>query len=155
MTETTPKDSTIKSRSQWISALAGGLGLGAGLMYLLDPDRGQKRRNRAKDKATHLSKKTGRKLAATCRDLAHRTRGAVHETRKRLVTRHVPGPKLEERVRSELGHHVSDPSSVNVSARRGRVVLSGSVPEDEVEGALTAVTSTQGVREVQNRLNAH
>lgn len=155
MTQETTEGTTTTPRTTLLGALVGGLGLGAGLMYLLDPDRGARRRHLAKDKAIHLTKKTGRQAAATCRDLAHRTRGAVHEARKRLVSKSVPGPKLENRVRSELGHHLSDPSAVNVSVRRGRVVLSGSVPEDELEGALAAVTATQGVREVHNRLNAN
>lgn len=49
-------------------ALLGGLGLGAGLMYFLDPDRGQKRRTMLRDSLTHTNEAAGK----TARDLHRR-----------------------------------------------------------------------------------
>lgn len=136
-----------------LAAFLTGLGLGATVMYLLDPQGGNRRRSLAKDKAKHLSKRTRENLVATGKDLAHRARGLAHETRKSLKNERVRGPKLEERVRAELGHHVSDLSSVNVIARQGEVTLTGSLPSGEIEDALEAVSSVHGVRQVRNRLN--
>jgi hypothetical protein len=42
------------------ATLIGGLGLGAGLMYVFDPDRGKRRRAMARDKAESLWKDSGR-----------------------------------------------------------------------------------------------
>lgn len=43
--------------------LVGGMWLGAGLMYLLDPDRGRRRRNAIRDKATDVMDKAGDTIA--------------------------------------------------------------------------------------------
>jgi hypothetical protein len=59
--------------------LVGGLGVGALLMYLFDPDRGRGRRARLNDqlssKANHLVDRTG----AKARDLRNRAQGVVHQ----------------------------------------------------------------------------
>jgi len=64
--------------------LLGGLGLGAGLMYLLDPDDGRRRRALARDKAVHGLKVGGKALRKTSADLGNRTRGLVADARSRL-----------------------------------------------------------------------
>ncbi len=40
-------------------ALLSGIGVGAALMYVLDPDRGRRRRALARDKAVSIAGKTG------------------------------------------------------------------------------------------------
>jgi len=64
--------------------LLGGLGLGAGLMYLLDPDGGRRRRALARDKAVHGLKVSGKALRKTSVDVGNRTRGLVAEAGSRL-----------------------------------------------------------------------
>lgn len=64
--------------------LLGGLGLGAGLMYLLDPDGGRRRRALARDKALHGLKVGGTALRGKSTDLGNRTRGLVAKTRSLL-----------------------------------------------------------------------
>ena len=64
--------------------LLGGVGLGAGLMYLLDPDGGRRRRALARDKAVHGLKVSGKALRGKSIDLGNRTRGLVAKTRSRL-----------------------------------------------------------------------
>jgi hypothetical protein len=59
----------------------GGIGLGAGLMYLLDPDGGRARRTAARDKAASAVKRTGRAIGRKSRDLSNRARGMAAETR--------------------------------------------------------------------------
>ena len=55
--------------------LAGGAGLGAGVMYLLDPDKGRRRRALTRDKVLHFANKAGEAIGTTSTDLSHRTAG--------------------------------------------------------------------------------
>jgi hypothetical protein len=52
--------------------LLGGSGIGAGLMYALDPERGGRRRGIVRDKAVSAINKTGAVLGTTSRDVANR-----------------------------------------------------------------------------------
>ena len=57
-----------------------GIGLGAGLMYLWDPDRGQRRRNAIRDEACRILDKTDEAIAQAGQNLRHRARGVAIET---------------------------------------------------------------------------
>ncbi|MFL6195639.1 MAG: hypothetical protein ACJ75H_15795 [Thermoanaerobaculia bacterium] len=54
-----------------------GLGLGAGLMYLLDPQGGRNRRATARDKCVSQLKKGGSAALSTSRGLGNRTKGLL------------------------------------------------------------------------------
>jgi hypothetical protein len=58
----------------------GGVALGAGLMYILDPDRGSSRRAYTRDKVTSAVNKTGRAIGKKSRDIKKRAHGIVAET---------------------------------------------------------------------------
>lgn len=64
----------------WMWPAIGGIGLGAGLMYILDPDRGRRRRAIARDKVTSAVNRTGEAIRSKSRDLQNRTRGIAAET---------------------------------------------------------------------------
>jgi hypothetical protein len=57
-----------------LSMLAGA-GLGAGLMYVLDPQTGRRRRALARDQAVHLAHEARDAAAVVGRDLRHRAQG--------------------------------------------------------------------------------
>lgn len=132
-----------------------GAGLGAGLMYLLDPEGGGRRRALARDKAIHVLKKGGEAARKTSRDLGNRTRGLVAEAGSKL--RHVEpdGEILRDRVRSKIGHVVSHPHALEVTTQNGRVVLSGPVLAAEVNRLLSTVRKTKGVTDVESHLEIH
>jgi hypothetical protein len=130
-------------------------GLGAGLMYLLDPQAGGRRRALARDQAVHGLKKGGVAAGKTARDLANRTRGLVAETGSKLHHEQVDDQVLSDRVRSKMGRLVSHPSAIEVAAQDGCVILSGPVLAEEVDKLLAKVHSVRGVREVENRLEVH
>ena len=58
----------------------GGAALGAGLMYILDPDRGRSRRAYTRDKVSSAVNKTGQVIGKKSRDLRNRAHGIVSET---------------------------------------------------------------------------
>ena len=61
--------------------LLGGVALGAGLMYLLDPDGGRRRRALVRDQAVHLGHETQDMVEGKAKDLSNRAQGVVAEAR--------------------------------------------------------------------------
>jgi len=62
---------------------------------------------------------------------------------------------LASRVRSKIGHIVSQPSAIEVQVEGSRVKLCGPVLADEVEQLLNSVRSISGVRNVENWLDVY
>jgi uncharacterized membrane protein len=139
---------------RWLT-LSGGVLLGAGLMYVLDPSRGRRRRALLRDKLIHTAHKTGHGIDATARDLANRARGLLAEARLRMRDGDVPDEVLKARVRAGLGGAVSHPRAIEVTASNGRVRLGGPVLAHEVAGLLARVAAVPGVAEVEDRLEVH
>jgi uncharacterized membrane protein len=135
--------------------LCTGLGLGAGLMYFLDPDRGRRRRALARDTATHLMNATDDAIGTTSRDLSNRMRGLVAEATSLFTCETVSDGILVERVRAKLGRVVSHPHAIAVTAEHGRVTLSGPIFVHEVDPLLKCVYAVRGVAGVENKLEAH
>ena len=103
------------STGRW-ALLGGGAGLGAGLMYLLDPDAGRKRRAVARDKAalaycagskalrrSDLAKRGRKVLRQSSDELAKRGRSLVADAAEALHVKGLAQPSLTDRVRSKLG----------------------------------------------------
>jgi uncharacterized membrane protein len=67
------------------SGLLLGAGLGAGVMYVLNPRQGRRRRALACDKMISVLSRGERAIGATARDMANRARGALAETRDGLA----------------------------------------------------------------------
>lgn len=132
-----------------------GLGLGTGLMFLLDPDRGKRRRAMLRDKCVSAAKKTGEGFEVTARDLRNRTQGLVTDIQSRFSSEPVDDAVLVDRVRSKLGRIVSHPSAVQVTAENGNVTLSGPILTAEVPELLACANRVSGVNEVINNLEAH
>jgi uncharacterized membrane protein len=135
--------------------LIGGIILGAGAMYLLDPDRGARRRSLLRDQVVHAGNKVGDGLSATARDTRNRAVGAAAGLRSRFQADDVDDEVLHERVRSAIGRVVSHPGAVTVTAQDGRVTLSGHVLADELDELIRRVERVRGVREVLNELEIH
>jgi hypothetical protein len=64
----------------WMGLVLGGLGVGAALMYLFDPDRGRGRRARISDQVASKVNKLARQVQAKSRHLRNRTQGFLHDT---------------------------------------------------------------------------
>jgi uncharacterized membrane protein len=132
-----------------------GLIVGAGAMYLLDPDRGPRRRSLLRDQGIHLGHKLGDGLAASARDTKNRTVGAAAGLRGRLSRDDAGDEVIEDRIRSALGRIVSHPGAVTVTVFDGRVTLSGQVLAEEMDTLIRGVSRVRGVRDVQNQLEMY
>lgn len=133
-----------------------GMAVGAGLMFMLDPRAGARRRALVRDKMTRASRKTSDGLDALSRDAANRARGAAAEVQARMRPDTVNARKLVERVRAELGRAVSHPRAIDVSATDdGRIALSGPILANEAEAALGAIAAVRGVAGVDDHLQRH
>lgn len=130
-------------------------GIGAGLMYLLDPDRGRRRRALLRDKVVHAWHEANDAIDKTTRDVANRTHGLIAEAEALFNHEEVSDDVLVARVRSKLGRVVSHPHAIKVRAENGRVTLEGPILEREVEALIDQVASIRGVKEIVNRLEVH
>ena len=117
-------------------------GLGAGMMYVLDPKLGRRRRALVRDKAQAYWRRMGKLISQTARDARQRTYGLIAETQTQIRGADVPEDAvLVARVRAQIGHVVSQAGTIDVTAHQGRVTLSGSIAAHEVEKLLSAVAS--------------
>jgi hypothetical protein len=137
-----------------ISFLAGAA-IGAGLMFLLDPDRGNRRRALARDQVLSAGRRAGDQLGARARHLGNRARGLAASARARFQADEADDEVVEERVRAELGRVVSHPGPLAVAVEHGVVTLSGPLLASEREQLIGAVRGVRGVKDVEDRLEIH
>jgi uncharacterized membrane protein len=131
------------------------LGLGAGVMYFYDPDRGRRRRALVRDKVNRMINQSDDFIDKATRDLRNRTRGTLAEATAMLSEREAPDWILEERVRAELGRVARHSRAIEVSASQGSVSLSGPILADDVERVLSRAAAVRGVKGVDNHLDVH
>jgi uncharacterized membrane protein/CBS domain-containing protein len=135
--------------------LLGGLALGAALMYLFDPDRGNRRRKLLLDQVNSFLSQSDDALGKTGRDLRNRTRGLMAETSARLTGEEPDDVVLVERVRSAMGRVISHRSTIEVTAENGRVTLRGPILAHEVDDLLSTVAAVRGVSSTDNQLEVY
>jgi uncharacterized membrane protein len=106
-----------------------GLGIGAGLAYLLEPGAGRRR--------------------------YHRARGVMAEVTRLLSRLPLPDDVLEGRVRARLAALSSHPHALRVRADRGQVLVNGPILTREAHRLVRAVSEIPGVEAVVNELDIH
>jgi osmotically-inducible protein OsmY len=141
------------NREGWL--FLAGVGVGATLMYMLDPDRGGRRRALVRDQLVGASNKAGMYAGKFSRDISNRAQGLVAETRARFRGEEVPDDVLVERVKAELGRHPVHHRALDITAREGRVSLRGPALASEVDELISAVSSVRGVTGVDDQLEVH
>jgi hypothetical protein len=107
-------------------SLLTGVGLGAALMYVLDPERGKGRRSVVRDKAVALANRTGRVVARRSRDLSNRAKGVASE------------------IRSAAGFRDKDGQDEQPSEARAIDVKASGSSNDQASAAAPATQSGQG-----------
>jgi BON domain-containing protein len=132
-----------------------GAGLGAGLMYVLDPVHGRRRRALVRDKMMWAARKTRDAGGATGRDIRNRVQGAASLLRTRVRGDAADDSVLTGRARAELGRVASHPRAIHVDTCDGCVTLSGDVLASEVAAIMSSISSVRGVSEVVNEMTTH
>src|SRR5512140_604921 len=131
------------------------LGLGAGLMFLLDPDKGPRRRALVRDKFVKIGNDVQETFAGIIRDLENRWYGVQAELESFITPEEVTDEQLVARVRSRLGRLVLHPRAIAVTAHEQVVTLSGPVLDEEFGKVVSGVSRVRGVKRVHNLLEAH
>ena len=145
--------SHLPSTGATVSAVAA-LAAGVGLMYLLDPTDGARRRNTLLAKATRCLNETGDFARRTGRHLANRSRGVAHDTQSMFQRGGEPADDrtVTERIRARIGHLQQSAADVNVAVIDGRATLTGRCSTDDVEALIATVQGTPGVASIVNLL---
>jgi len=133
-------------------ALTAGVGLGAGLMYLCDPDRGRSRRSQLMSEATGILHRSEDNLAKRGKDLLNRVQGLAVRVAEEIAPEEQPTDEvLTERIRSRMGHLVANPHEVQVHVENGVVTMEGKLAHSERHHLTDEVREMHGVK----RINAH
>lgn len=69
-----------------ITAILTGVGIGAALMYLFDPQGGNRRRALIRDKAVALKNDAEETISGKAEDLSNRVKGLMHEAKSAVVS---------------------------------------------------------------------
>jgi hypothetical protein len=132
--------------------LIAGAGIGAALMYALDPGQGRARRARIEDQLDHAKHVGGREFSRRTHDVENRVQGYFAELLGRLRSEQVDDDTLTARVRSKLGRVTRHAHTVDVRSLEGWITLEGLLPQEERQEVLRAIGRVRGVRGVEDRL---
>ena len=126
--------------------------LGAAIMFLLDPERGRRRRAWLRDKSVRACRQAERAYGTTRRDLRNRAKGVWAQATSLFRRSDTSDRVLLERARASIGRMVSKPQNVEVRINQQQAVLTGTVLASEVERLLSTVERVPGIQSVENRL---
>lgn len=136
--------------------MLGGI-MGALTMYMLDPDRGKRRRHMTRDKIGSISRKLNRRIRSESEHVKGRAVGVVQET---LQTEPPDNPlpddnTLRDRVESEVLRKPDIPKgNFNINVASGIVELRGEVDsEADVKNIERRVRDIPDVLDVHNYLH--
>jgi hypothetical protein len=132
-----------------------GIGLGAGLMALLDPGRGAARRSYIRGKTFHGLRVAGREGAKQFKRMQNELAGALAESKAKLLERNVPDEILIERVHAQLGHVVKNFGLLEIDARQGYVTVWGPTLRGERGKIIDRLQETRGVRNFYVQVEEH
>ena len=132
--------------------------LGAGMMFVMDPERGRRRRVLAQVKARRKGQELqelGGRVVSRSRDMRNRVRGRVIEAQAAWRGETVEDEILLERIRSRIGHCSDHPRNILLTVRDGMVTVGGPILAREVDAVIRCVQGVRGVRGVTNCLEVY
>ena len=127
----------------------------AALMYLMDPDKGNERRATLRDQFTKFMNQATTRTESLIEQISDRAQGVAAETKRKLSTEEISDEVMVARVRSAMGHVLTNAHEVEVMANQGLITLTGSVPGAETETLISTIKALPGVHGVENRLEAY
>jgi len=137
------------------SKLLVGAAVGAGLVYFVERPLGSRRRALMRDRVAHLVHDAGDAGRIVRSDLENRSQGTLARLRRLFTPDHADDTVVRERVRSALGRHCLHPHAIETRVRGGKLELSGPILAAEHARVISALSLVRGVREIQDRLEAH
>jgi len=132
-----------------------GVALGSGLMFLLDPQAGRRRRALTRDKASRWSRMTGRTLRGGWVRAEGISRGMAATVRRLREGERTDDEAVGQRLRQCIARHSTHPRAIAVSVSNGVARFDGPVLAAEVEEVLRCASAVNGVRAVENHLEVH
>lgn len=138
-----------------LTSLIEGIGLGAVAMFLLDPDRGVRRRALLRDQMVHQANRKRRAVSVMTHDFVNRTKGMRYKVQGQLKREAVSDEILVERARAEIGHRATHSGSIHVTCEAGVLTLVGPILFSELDGCLRALQMLPGVKQIANNLDTH
>src|SRR5438105_9598992 len=129
--------------------------MGAGLMYILDPNRGRTRRALLRDKVVRGINVLRCRATQQLRNAAHHLIGGAEEIKSSLRDRsqQVSDNILLERVRAQIGRAVRHFGVLNVAAQDGFVIVEGPVLVGEANRMRRRLGGVRGVRDYDVRVH--
>ncbi len=135
--------------------MLGGIGLGAGLMFILDPDRGKTRRAQARGQAGTLLHRAEAILETRTGGLGSRAQRLVTAATSVFRPPVVTDEELVVRLHSELSRVLSNAGSIQVSVAHGRVTFSGPILAQDVRPLIESAARLPGVKHIDNHLTIY
>lgn len=134
-----------------------GLLMGAAAMYLLDAEHGEDRRagvtRRVKQYRDEVERTIDRESERARARLRNTTRQALRSVRERLIPDETIRREIVARMEDVLPFE--DAARIQVTVRRGRVTLEGTIAEDRHNRLLGRISTVPGVRKLDNRLGTY
>ena len=133
-----------------------GMAVGAGLMYMMDPEVGSRRRLQAREAAGRYMHRTQDTMRQQAQRLSGRgrqedmTRGAETMTSQQDTMDDID---LREKIRSRLQERIDNADRIEIEVSGGMVTLSGSAKTHEVDRIIDAASTLPNVRSVINRIS--
>ena len=142
--------------NQRVTGLLAGMLVGSAVsglgLYLLDPVSGRNRRTAIRDRLGDTARQfdVGRQKV---RAFSARAQRAAGDAASRFATDKTTDEYLMRRVRAAVAATVSQPETIGVWARQGRVLLHGEVLQEEHEPLLRRIRALANVGELSDQLN--
>jgi uncharacterized membrane protein len=138
-----------------LSSLLWGAILGAGGMYFMDPQNGNRRKARLREQILRLQAKSDNAIEAAVSDLRQRASSVLSDSVERIESATNQSDQLAERVSARMNYLTPHPGAIRVHHEENKLVLEGDILSEDVRPLLDAISQIPGVQEVDNRLQIH
>jgi osmotically-inducible protein OsmY len=143
----------VGAAGQTVGSLLTGMGVGAALMYFLDPRLGPYRRGIARDRTASFASRSVALAEKQARNARNHIQGLVAETRRAIRGEEpVSDRKLADRIRSKIGRVLLHPSQVEIEVIDGRVVAKGKLRHEHAQRVVSNIRRIRGVHAVDDRV---
>jgi hypothetical protein len=133
-------------------AILAGVGTGAALMYLFDPQQGSRRRSAIRERAVSAGQTIGDRSRSAWSTIRDRSSGLYDRAHGLVRSEPLADDTLSSRIRSKLDRLTSHSQSIDVSVNQGKVLLSGSALASEIDRLVRKIGRIRGVQAVEHQL---